>query len=49
MSVSLQTMATELTKYRLDLLGVQKVIQDKGSTEGAEEYTFFYGKEIENY
>jgi hypothetical protein len=35
--------------YRLDLLGVQEVTWDKGSTEGAEECTFVYGKEIENY
>jgi hypothetical protein len=31
-----QTVATELEKYRLDLLGVQEVIWDKGSNEGAE-------------
>jgi mRNA deadenylase 3'-5' endonuclease subunit Ccr4 len=45
----LQTVARELTEYRLDLLCVQEVIWEKGSTEGAEEYTFFYGKEMENY
>jgi hypothetical protein len=41
--------ARELAKYTLHLLGVQEVMWDKGSTEGVEEYTFFYGKEIENY
>jgi hypothetical protein len=39
----------ELAKYSLDLLGVQEVIWDKGSSEGAEEYTFFYRKEKKNY
>lgn len=48
-SVSLQTVARELEKYGLDLLGIQEVIWEKGSIEGAEEYTSFYGKEIENY
>jgi len=47
--VSLQTVARELEKYGLDLLGIQEVIWEKGSIEGAEEYTSFYGKEIENY
>jgi len=41
--------ARELRKYRFDLLGVQEVIWDKGNTEGAEEYTFFYAKETESY
>jgi len=48
MSVSLQTVARGLEKYTFDLLGVQEVIWDKGNTEGAEEYTFFYGKEIKS-
>jgi hypothetical protein len=29
--------------YKLDLLGVQAIRWDKGSTERAEDYTFFYG------
>jgi hypothetical protein len=33
----------ELGKYKLDLVGVQDVRWDKGGTERAEEYTFFYG------
>jgi hypothetical protein len=40
--------ARVLAKYRLDLLVVQ-VMWDKEGTEGVEEYTFFHGKEIENY
>jgi exonuclease III len=42
-SGSLQTVAMELGKYKLDLVGVQEVRWDKGSTEQAEDYTFFYG------
>jgi hypothetical protein len=34
--------SSELVKYRLDLLGVQDVRWDKGST--AEDYTVFYQK-----
>jgi exonuclease III len=42
-SGSLKTIARELGKYKLDLLGVQEVRWDKGCTEQAEDYTFFYG------
>jgi hypothetical protein len=42
-SGSLKTVAMELGKYKLDLVGVQVVRWDKGSTEQAEDYTFFYG------
>jgi hypothetical protein len=34
--------ARELGKYKLDLMGVQEVRWDKGGTERAEDYTFFY-------
>jgi hypothetical protein len=34
----------ELSKYKLDLVVVQEVRWDKGGTELAGEYTFFYGK-----
>jgi exonuclease III len=40
---SLKTVARELGKYKLDLLDVQEVRRDKGGTERAEYYTFFYG------
>jgi hypothetical protein len=39
----LKTVARELGKYKLDLLGVQEVRWDKGGTERAEDYTFFNG------
>jgi mRNA deadenylase 3'-5' endonuclease subunit Ccr4 len=38
-----RSLKTELGKYRLDLVGVQEVKWDKGGTERAENYTFFYG------
>jgi hypothetical protein len=40
---SLKTVALELWKYKLDLVSVQEVRWDKGSTERAEDYTFFSG------
>jgi exonuclease III len=42
-SGSLKTVARELGKYKLHLVGVQEVRWDKGGTEWAEDYTFFYG------
>jgi hypothetical protein len=41
---SLKTVAKELEKYKLDLAGVQEVRWEKGGTEQAEDYTFFYGQ-----
>jgi exonuclease III len=41
---SLKTVAGELGKYKLDLVGVQEVRWEKGGTELAEDYTFFYGQ-----
>jgi exonuclease III len=41
---SLKTVATELEKYKLDLVGVQEVRWEKGGTERAEDYTFFHGQ-----
>jgi exonuclease III len=38
---SLKTLARELGKYKLDLVGVQEVRWEKGVTEQAEDYTFF--------
>jgi hypothetical protein len=46
---SLVTVSKELSKYRLDLVGVQKVRWEGGGTEPAGEYTFFYGKGNENH
>jgi exonuclease III len=48
-SGSLKTVARELGKYKLDLMGVQDVRWDKGGTERAEDYTFFYGAENEDH
>jgi hypothetical protein len=41
--------ARELGKYKLDLVGVQEVRWDKGGTEPAEDYTFFYGAGNEDH
>jgi exonuclease III len=48
-SGSLKTVARELGKYKLDLVGVQEVRWDKGDTERAEDYTFFYGAGYEDH
>jgi exonuclease III len=48
-SGSLKMVARELGKYKLDLVGVQEVRWDKGSTERAENYTFFYGARNEDH
>jgi hypothetical protein len=39
----------EISKYKLDLVGVQEVRWDRGGTKSAGEYTFYYGKENENH
>jgi hypothetical protein len=39
----------EISKYKLDLIGVKEVMWDRDCTEQAGEYTFFYGKENENH
>jgi hypothetical protein len=41
---SLRAVTEEISKYKLDLVGVQEVRWDGGGTEPAGEYTFFYGK-----
>jgi hypothetical protein len=46
---SLVSISKELSKYKLDLVGVQKVRREGSGTELAEEYTFVYGKGIENH
>jgi hypothetical protein len=45
---SLMTVAKEISKYKLYLVGAQ-VSWDGGGTETAGEYTFFYGKGNENH
>jgi hypothetical protein len=39
----------EETECKLDLMGVQEVRWDRGGTQPAGEYTFFYGKENESH
>jgi exonuclease III len=46
---SLLTVTKQISKYELDLVGVQEVGWDRGGKEPAGEYTFFYGKEDENH
>jgi hypothetical protein len=46
---TLITVLRELSRYRLDLVGVQEVRWDGSVTTPAREYTFFYGKGNENH
>jgi hypothetical protein len=39
---SLMTVAKEISKYKVDLVGEQEVRWDGDGTEPAGEYTFFY-------
>jgi hypothetical protein len=40
----LRAVVEEISKYKLDLVGVQEVKWGTGGTESAGEYTFFYGE-----
>ena len=46
---SIMAAARELARYKLDLVGVQEVRWDKGSTVPTGDYNFFYGKGNENH
>jgi exonuclease III len=46
---SLTAVAEEISKYKLDLVGVQEVKWDTGGTEPAGEYTFLYENENGNH
>jgi hypothetical protein len=46
---SLMTVSRELSRYKLDLVGVQEARWEGGGAEPAGEYTFFYGKANENH
>jgi hypothetical protein len=46
---SLRTVAEEVSKYKLDLVGVQEIRWDGGGTKPAGQYTFFYGKGNQNH
>jgi hypothetical protein len=41
---SLKTVVRELGKCKLDLVGVQKARWERGGTEWAGDYIFFYGQ-----
>jgi hypothetical protein len=43
------TVSRELSRYRLDLVGVQEVRWECSGTTPVGEYTFFYGKENGNH
>jgi exonuclease III len=46
---SLRAVVEEVSKNKLDLVGVQEVRWDGGGTESVGRYTFFYGRGNENY
>jgi exonuclease III len=46
---SLRAVGEDISKYTIDLVGVQEVRWDGGDTERAGEYTFFYEKGNENH
>jgi exonuclease III len=46
---SLMTISRELSRYRIDLVGVQEVRWEGSGTIPAGEYTFFYRKGNENH
>jgi hypothetical protein len=48
-SGSLKTVARELPRYKLDLVGLQEVRWDKGDKISVGDYNIFYGKGNENY
>jgi hypothetical protein len=48
MAGSLMTVSRKLSRYKLDLVGVQEVRWEGGGTKPVGEDTFFYGKENEN-
>jgi hypothetical protein len=43
------TVSRELSRYKIDLVGVQEVRWEGGGTEPAGEYACFYGKGNENH
>jgi len=48
-SGSVTTVARELARHKLDLVGVQKVRWGKGGAVRAPDYIFFYGQGNENH
>jgi exonuclease III len=48
-AVSLRTVAEEISKYKLDFVGVQEVRWDRRGTKPAGDCSFFYGNGNENH
>jgi hypothetical protein len=48
-AASLMTVSRKLSRYKLDLAGVQEVRRVGGGIDPAAEYTFFYRKGNENH
>jgi hypothetical protein len=46
---SLKVVVEEISKYKLDLVGVQEFTWVRGGTEPAGQYTFSYGKGNQNH
>jgi hypothetical protein len=46
---SLRVVAEEISKYKLNLVGVQELRCDRGDIEPAGQNTFFYGKGNQNH
>jgi hypothetical protein len=46
---SLMRVAKQISKYKLDLVGVQEVRRDRGGIDPAGQYIFFNGKGNENH
>jgi exonuclease III len=46
---SLKSVARELGKYKLELVGVQEIRWEEEDTERAEDYTFFCGEGNEDH
>jgi hypothetical protein len=44
-----RAVAEEISKYKLDLMGVQEIKWDGGGPESAGKYAFLYGKANENH
>jgi hypothetical protein len=46
---SLRAVTEEISNYKLDVVGEEEVRWNRGGTEPAGEYPFFYGKRNENH
>jgi hypothetical protein len=46
---ALRVVGEGISKYKLDVVGVQEVRWDRGGTEPSGHYTFFHGKGEQNH